>query len=1014
LLKPIKIIFILLQMGTLSLWATNTRPQKEQLAPNEAAVQGTVITGMVIDEKGQPIPGASIQVKGTLTGTVSDTEGKYSIHAPNRETVLVFSFIGYATQESPVGDQREIVITLVEDNRLLEEVVVVGYGVQKKSNLTGSVAVVKAEALETRPVSSISAALAGQMPGVTTIQRSGQPGVQTGSITIRGKNTINTASPLIIVDGVPGSMNDIPMEDVASISVLKDAASSAIYGVQAANGVILITTRRGRKGDKTKVSYSGNVAWVQPTTRLKFLGSGDYAMLYNEATLNDNPKATLRWTDAEVQKFYDGSDPVNYPNTDWYKETFKSHSWEHSHYLSVNGGSEKTNYNASLQYLNQDGLVGDCNYQRFNGRVNLDSQIAPWFAAGMNLAAFRGISKDGWDSFSTLLQYSNRISPTDPVYKNGDFNYPVGNPVAHVGTTGFQRSTTQQLLGTVYGTIHFLPQLSLKGLLSVRNQTSNNEGFKKHLTYSTYDSGLREGYDRYYNRNYYTMQVLANYHENWGDHNFAALGGFEQYLYTYKYTEASRKGGGNDELTESLNTLDASSKNNSDGGRELARRSFFGRLQYNYNSKYLLEANLRCDASSIFPKDNRWGVFPAVSAGWVASRENFLSGVRWLSNLKLRAGWGQTGNEELKAEDVYPSVATYAYDQYVFSKTVSSTIREARYVNPDLKWATVTNYELGIEASVLNHMLSMELALYKKQTRDMLLYLPVTAVLGMVPFAQNAGKVENKGFDLNLSHQNSIGRDWKYNVYVTLAYVKNRITDMAGTEGVDTNNNKYWFLEGHPIGSYYGYKANGFFNTEDDLKNYPKRTGSEKLGDIKYVNLNPKEDNKIDAAKDRTVIGQDFPSWTAGLGAGVTYRNIDFYCFFQGAFDVDVYTEGEMAYAFFNGAKVLKRHLDRWTPDHHDASYPRITRSSQTNFQTSSFWLQNASYMRLKNVSLGYTLPKTWMNKLGLEKIYVYLSGENLLTFSNLEGIDPEAPATGRGAFYANNKKVSLGLKVSF
>ncbi|MDR1153550.1 MAG: TonB-dependent receptor [Bacteroidales bacterium] len=1013
-MKLIKIVFILLQAGTLSLWAADVLPQRERIAPNATAVQGTVITGTVTDETGQPMPGVSIQVKGTLTGTVSDAEGKYSIHAPSREAVLVFSFVGYAVQELPAGDRREISITLVEDNRLLEEVVVVGYGVQKKSNLTGSVAVVKAEALETRPVSSISAALAGQMPGVTTIQRSGQPGVQTGSITIRGKNTLNAASPLVIVDGVPGSMNDIPMEDIVGISVLKDAASSAIYGVQAANGVILITTRRGRKDERTKVSYSGNVAWVQPTTRLKFLGSGDYAMLYNEATLNENPNATLRWTDAEVKKFYDGSDPANYPNTDWYRETFKSHSWEQSHYLSVNGGSEKTAYNASLQYLNQGGLVDACNYQRFNGRINLDSQISPWFAAGMNLAAFRGIRKDGWDSFSALLQYSNRISPTEPVYKNGDFNYPVSNPVAHEGASGFQRFITQQLLGTVYGTINFLPNLSLKGVFSVRNQADNYDGFKKHLTYSTFDSGMREGYDRHYSQNHYTMQVLANYHESWGNHNFAALGGFEQYLYTYKYTEASRKGGGNDELTESLNTLDASSQANSDGGRELARRSFFGRLQYNYDSKYLAEANFRCDASSIFPEKNRWGLFPALSAGWVVSREDFLSGVRWLSNLKLRAGWGQTGNEEVKSNDVYPSIATYAYDRYVFAKSVYSTIRESRYVNPDLKWATVTNYELGIEASVLNHMLSMELALYKKQTRDMLLYLPVTAVLGMVPFAQNAGKVENKGFDLNLSHQNSIGRDWKYNVYVTLAYVKNRITDMAGTEGADPSNSKYWFLEGHPIGSYYGYKANGFFNTDEELKNEPKRTGSEKLGDIKYVNLNPKDGNKIDAANDRTVIGQDFPSWTTGLGAGATYRNIDFYCFFQGAFDVDVYTENEMAFAFFNGAKVLKRHLDRWTPDHHQASYPRITRSSQTNFQPSSFWLQNASYVRLKNVSLGYTLPKAWIGKLGLEKVYVYLSGENLLTFSSLEGIDPEAPTTGRGAFYANNKKVSLGLKVSF
>jgi TonB-linked SusC/RagA family outer membrane protein len=973
------------------------------------------VTGTVTDAAGETMPGVNVTVKGTTTGTVTDMDGKYTINVPDNTTVLVFSFIGYTAQEFTVGNQTAISVTLAENTTELDEVVVVGYGVQRKSNLTGSVAVVKAEALSTRPVASISAALAGQMPGVTTITSSGQPGLQTGTITIRGKNTINTGSPLVIVDGVPGSMNDIPMEDVASVSVLKDAASAAIYGVQAANGVILITTKRGTKGDKAKVSYSGNVSWVKPTTQLPFLGSGDYAMLYNEATKNDNPNAVLRWTEEEVQKFYNGSDPANYPNTDWYNETFNPRAVEHSHYLSVNGGSEKTNYNASLQYLNQGGLLDAVNYQRFSGRINLDSQITSWFSAGMDLAAYRGTREDGHTSFAGVMQYVNRISPTEPIYKNDDFNYPgVDNPIASVDRTGFQKWTTQQISSNVYGTVHFLPNLSVKGLFSFRNQTQNHQTFKKHLTYSTFNSGDREAYDRYSNWNWYTSQVLANYNESWENHNLALLGGFEQTLYTYNFTEAFRKGGGNDELS-SLQTLDVASQTNRNDGRDVARRSFFGRVQYNYNSKYLFEANVRYDGSSLFPEKTRWGVFPAISAGWVLSREDFMSNLSWLSNLKLRAGWGQTGNEELKAEDVYPSVATYAYDKYMFADKLYTTAKETRYVNPELKWATVTNYELGIETSILNNLFAMELAVYKKKTSDMLLYLPITRLLGMPAFAQNAGEVENTGFDLNLSHNNSIGADWKYNVYFTLAYVKNQITNMEGTEGADPADvQKYWFLEGHPIGSFYGYKAIGFFNTDDELKNDAKRTGTEKLGDLKYENLNPDVDNKIDAANDRTVIGKNFPTWTTGLGAGVSYKNFDFYCFFQGALDVDVYTENEMAFSFYNGGKVLERHLDRWTPDNHNATYPRITRSSTTNNQVSSFWLQDASYVRLKNVSLGYTLPATWLDKLGLERIYVYLSGENLLTFSGLEGIDPEAPSVGRGAYYANNKKVSLGLKVSF
>ena len=976
--------------------------------------QNSTCKGIVKDAKGEPVIGASIVVKGTTNGTITGIDGDFTLTNVAKGSTIQISYIGYVSQEIKFNGQS-LNVVMKEDTELLDEVVVVGYGVQKKANLTGSVASINAEALESRAVASVSAALAGTMPGVTSIQTSGAPGAQTGSITIRGKNSINAASPLVIVDGVPGSMNNIDPQDIESLSVLKDAASSAIYGVQAANGVIVITTKKGKKGSKAQINYSGTVSWSSPTATLDFLGAADYAILYNEATLNENPNAAVPYSDEDIRLFRDGTDPIGHPDTDWYSEVMKKSAMETQHSLSISGGSDNTTYMASLAYLFQDGLSQEKNYERYNGRVNIDSKIAKWVSVGINASAYRGINNDEYEGFGSLLQYSNRISPTAPIYKEDGVTYNYNglqNPVAQQGKTGTYKQVDQQLNATAYINLTPLDGLSIKGVYSLRHDNQDLRKFKRHYAYDNFDSGRREGYHNYYNWNWYTGQLLINYNKTFGSHSIGLLAGAESVRYTYRYTTTSRTGGGNDELGESLNTLDASTQKNSDGGYETARQSYFGRVQYDFQNKYLFEANFRSDASSRFPKDNRWGFFPAFSAGWRISEESFVKDkADWLSNLKLRLGWGKTGNEELKSSDIYPAVSTYAYGNTMLGGALYSTAYESRYVNNALQWATVTNYELGIEAGFLNNMLGFELSLYKKKTNDMLLYLPIQGVIGMSAPAQNAGSVENRGFDLSVFHNNRINKDWSYAVNLNVAYVKNEITDMCGTEGVDPDNSKYWRLEGYPIGSFYGYVANGYFNTEDELKNYPKRTGTEKLGDIKYVDRN--EDGKITAA-DRDVIGKNFPSWTGGLNINVFYKDFDLSMLWQGAFDVDAYYTGEASYAFFNSGKVLKRHLDRWTPEHHDASYPRLTRSSQINFQTSSFWLEDASYVRLKNISLGYNLPKSLLSKVGIERAKVYVAGENLLTFSGLDGLDPESPSDTRGAFYSNVKKISLGLKVTF
>ena len=974
--------------------------------------QKQTVKGTVKDANGDPIIGATVKVKGSTGGTVTDIDGKFTLDAPAGAELEVSS-IGYLKQI--VKAKGNIAIVLKDDSQTLDELVVVGYGVQKKENLTGAVASMNAEKLATRPVSSLSSALAGEMAGVTAVQTSGAPGGQNASITVRGQNSVNAASPLVIVDGVPGSMNVINPAEIESVTVLKDAASAAIYGVQAANGVILITTKKGKTG-KTTVSYNATFSWSSLLSKLDLVDAYGYAYLYNEAYLNDHPGATKPFSDETVEKYRTGQ----LPSTDWYKEALTGSGFEHQHNLSLSGGNDKTTYNMYLGYLSQDGVTKDIDYNRINARMNITSQINKYITLGLNASGYRGTKQDAWAGYTQVIQGMSRSHPTDPVYdEDGNFKYVgVDNPVAVQGRdkTGWKKTIDQEVFLIGSAEIKPIKDLSIKGVYSWRNWTQDQLGFKKTWGYGTYNSGQREGYVRNYNYDYLTGQILVNYNKSFGDHNLGVLAGMESYDVKYRYVTADRKGGGNNNLDESLNTLDASSQKNKNGGTEMTRLSYFGRLQYNYAGKYLFEANVRRDASSRFPKNSRWGTFPAFSAGWRISEEAFMKNIDWLSNLKLRLGWGKTGNEELKSDDLYPAVPTYAYGSYMFGNSLYSTAYESRLVNDQLKWATVTNYELGIDAGFLNNKLTMELSVYKKKTNDMLLYLPLQGVIGLSAPAQNVGSVENRGFELVLGHNNRIGKDWSYNLSLNMGYNKNEIIDMAGTDGPIDNgyggtDDTQWNIEGYGVSSYYGYVADGLFRTEEELKKGPLRTGNEKLGDIRYKDFD--DDGKITAA-DRKIIGNKMPKWTGGFNFRVGYKNFELSGLLQGAFDAKRYYNGEASYAFFNNASCLNKHWDRWSEENPNGNFPRLSLTSQTNYAFSSFWLQDASYVRLKNLTLAYTLPSEVISRIGLSFAQVYLTGENLFTISGLDkGLDPES-GNSRGWSYSNVRKISCGLKLTF
>ena len=1003
---------VLLAGGVKPMFAAHSTNVHENAALLTNNQQKQTVKGTVKDANGEPIIGASVKVKGSTGGTVTDIDGNFTLDVPAGAELEVSS-IGYLKQI--VKAKANVAIVLKDDSQTLDELVVVGYGVQKKENLTGAVASMNAEKLATRPVSSLSSALAGEMAGVTAVQTSGAPGGQNASITVRGKNSVNAASPLVIVDGVPGSMNVINPAEIESVTVLKDAASAAIYGVQAANGVILITTKKGKTG-KTTVSYNATFSWSSLLAKLDLVDAYGYAYLYNEAYLNDHPGAKKPFSDETVEKYRTGE----LASTDWYKEALTGSGFEHQHNLSLSGGNDKTTYNMYLGYLGQEGVTKDIDYNRINARMNITSQINKYITLGLNASGYRGTQQDAWAGYTQVIQGMSRSHPTDPVYdEDGNFKYVgVDNPVAVQGRdkTGWKKTIDQEVFLIGSAEIKPIKDLSIKGVYSWRNWTQDQLGFKKTWGYGTYNSGQREGYVKNYNYDYLTGQILVNYNKSFGDHNLGVLAGMESYDVKSRYVTASRKGGGNNNLDSSLNTLDASSQKNTNGGTEMTRLSYFGRLQYNYAGKYLFEANVRRDASSRFPKDSRWGTFPAFSAGWRISEEAFMKNVDWLSNLKLRLGWGKTGNEELKSDDLYPAVPTYAYGSYMFGNSLYSTAYESRLVNDQLKWATVTNYELGIDAGFLNNKLTMELSVYKKKTNDMLLYLPLQGVIGLSAPAQNVGSVENRGFELVLGHNNRIGKDWSYNLSLNMGYNKNEIIDMAGTDGPIDNgyggtDDTQWNIEGYGVSSWYGYVADGLFRTEEELKKGPLRTGNEKLGDIRYKDLD--DDGKITAA-DRKIIGNKMPKWTGGFNFSVGYKNFELSGLLQGAFDAKRYYNGEASYAFFNNASCLNKHWDRWSEENPNGNFPRLSLTSQTNYQLSSFWLQDASYVRMKNLTLAYTLPSDLISRIGLSFAQVYLAGENLFTISGLDkGLDPEA-GNSRGWSYSNVRKISCGLKLTF
>jgi TonB-linked SusC/RagA family outer membrane protein len=977
------------------------------------------ISGKVTDDAGQPLPGVTVIIKGTTNGTVTNMDGNYSITNIPEGTILRFSFVGMLSQEIVVSNQTAIDVILANDAIGIEEVVAVGYGVQKRVNLTGSVANVNNKLFENRPVTNVSSGLQGLLPGVSVTQSSGQPGSDVGTIRIRGVGTLNTADPMVLVDGVESTMNEVDANDIASISVLKDAASASIYGSKAANGVILIITKRGKIG-APKVSYSGNVGISTATSLPEFFSSAQVAEYYNAALMYEG--GSLMFTDDEIEKYRDGSDLENYSNTDWIDLMYKT-AVQHTHNINISGGSETARYMASVGYQYQDGIIDRYNKNQYNMRLNMDLDPVKNLSTNFSLSYTQQDLNEPVGAYDTgdvsaILRLANRISPmVVSKYEDGTYGYVSdGNPLAWIDKGGDKENKVHNLLAIASAKYNFSSSISLKAQAAYKLSIDDEDKYTKAVEYSSsYTQGTTSSSVTNTNNDRVTVDINPEFKKSYGKHNLDVLGGFHSELYKYNYTYTYRSGFPNTSLTD-INAGSASTAEAEGYTRELAMLSGFGRINYNYAEKYLLEANVRYDGSSRFGEGNRWGTFPSVSAGWRISKEGFFADLKpVVNNLKIRASWGKLGNQDM--DSYYPTVSTMTLgSDYVLGGNLSSGTRTYYAVNSNLQWEETTTWGIGVDASLLNKV-NVTLDYYNKKTTGILMAMSTSAVYALSDYYANVGSVRNSGVEFSIDYNERFGKvDFSFGGNV--AFNKNEVLSLGESTWLACeDNNQYMAVNwvGKPMNSFYGYKTAGFFQTEEELDSWAKygfTSLTRRRGDVKYVDVDGSETVDSD---DRTVQGSMDPKIIFGFNIGLNYKNFDLMAFFQGAGGVYRYIQDGIGNLSVTDSKPNSLWLDSWTEDNTDAAYPRLaTPDANINRSYSDFWLQNSSYLRMKNLQIGYTLPIDKLLKIGVSKFRIYYSGQNLFTISGmLKGWDPEA-ASGRGNSFPQTKVNSIGLNLTF
>jgi TonB-linked SusC/RagA family outer membrane protein len=1016
-------------------------PTDEDLAielPAEIRVKGQVLSAT-----GQPLAGVSVVVRSTGIGTSTDAKGEFSIAVRNEQDVLLISNIGFVSQEIVVGKKTFFQVVLAPGSDKLNEVVVIGYGTQKKVTVTGAVVSVKGDELKGIPTSSVTNTLVGRTPGLIAKNMSGEPGYDDSKLLIRGNNTLGDNSPLVVVDGVAdraGGFSRIDVNDIESVTILKDA-SAAIYGSRAANGVILVTTKRGRAGT-TSISYTFNYGLKQPTVLPKMLNSADYATALNDIGRLIDKNPVPMYTDDEIKKFRDGSDPMNYPNTDFEKTALKEFSGQSRHNLTISGGTEKVKYFTSVGYQYEDNMYKNSasNYKQYNLRSNIDIQANKDLRFFVNLSLRQEDRNSPWDGAPVLWRNIVQGDPRQLIqYPNGLRRAVTSggyNPLTAVdGSTGYQhdkRSYINGDLGFNWDFSRITKGLGLVGGLYVDKSNIFYKSFNKTWTLYTLDNSTNQYVANQYgptnaleNENMnQSLGITANmrltYNRTFkGVHNVGAFVAYEQYTNNYDYLRGQRQ----NYVSTAIDQLfagDTKGQINDGTATQSARQNYFGRLDYAYAEKYLLQFNWRYDGSENFPKANRFGFFPGVSLGWRASEEKFWQDhLSFINYFKIRGSYGKMGNDKINyngADQHFTYMTNYTFGNNAIlggANPVGYTgIVQVQTGNPNVTWEVATTYNLGFESRLLDNSISLEVDIFR-QKRDKILaqagaVVPLYAGLSLP--AENVGSCESKGFEATLGYTKNFGQV-HFNISGNISYARSKVLNFNEAAATPA-----WQKQtGKPIGAkWLMYEATGIYRTAGDLTKYPG-LGNADVGDLIFrdVDKNSVLDGNDMVRQDRT----ETPEIIYGTTVGVTYKGFDLSMLWQGARNV-------ASYVFYEGGgggigDFTQDYFDhRWTPENPNSQGPRIYDRERTSVgKMNTYFLHDASYLRLKNLEIGYALPRGVLSKASITGCRIFLSGYNLLTFTGVKDIDPEATASDQnyaGWFNIQSRIFSAGVNVTF
>ncbi len=990
------------------------------------------ITGLVVDPDGTPLIGVNILEQGTTNGTITDLEGKYELEVGAQDAVLLFSYTGFGQVEMPVNGQSIINVTMSEGVGL-DEVVVVGYSTQKKANLTGAVTSVGVAELKDRPLTSAATALQGAAPGVFINQTSGQPGRDNVLIRIRGVGTLNNADPLVLIDGIEAPISNLNPDDIESITILKDAASAAIYGSRAANGVVLVTTKRGGDVEGVTFNYNGYYGSSEAIRLPDVVDDAAlFAELWNEAQTNfgEDPK----FTPEQIADFR-----ANGPNSNWFDEMFTTAPIT-QHNFSASGSSAKTNFRFSFGYLNQDGVLPKADFERYSARLNLDTRINDKVTVGVNLSLTRGDRNGHQENLTaggdgSLIANMTRSQPGDKIFNEDGVivrpQFGVANAYINPDSRNFNRKDND-ILGTTYLEYEVIEGLKLKGTAAINYRHRFDR--TNRVTIATADPITNEvttgpndnrfGRRDTWNSISLTTWLQATYEKTFGSHYLKVLGGFNQETNNTESFWASRTTFiSNNILT--LNAGDPSTAANSESATRWGLQSYFGRINYVYNDRYLFEANLRYDGSSRFLND-KWGVFPSFSAGWIISEEPFFKAAA-INFLKIRASWGKLGNNRTigtnGAIDNFRYARTLDLTQnYTFGGGIVQGVAQTSLGNPDLVWEVTTSSNVGLNMHLFDAKIQIEADYFSRVTEDILFNIPVPSISGFNSQILNSAEVENRGWELSAFYRERFG-DFTIRVGGNVTNVQNEVLKLNKTLGegeVDRRISGVTVLQpGAPINAYFGYRATGIFRTQAEFDAAPDHSGINALygpGDVGLEDLNG--DGVIDP-EDRQVIGNQSPEWIYGINLDLGFKGFDLTVLLQGAANYQTYGSSELFWPFSNLHTVLNSWQDRWTPQNTGAEFPRIFLGGDgwpSTTVTNSFWLVDRTHLRLRNVQLSYTFPKSLTDNSFIENLRVYINGQNLATFTSFPFFDPERPAgQQRGSSgFPNLRIYSAGMSLNF